>query len=85
MSKEMCTHMARATGTQAAAIRRRTKHEKRIAEQGNPLQALAQTWAWVFAEAKRVPHLLPDLTDRVHALAVTLNDCEARPVKEENR
>jgi hypothetical protein len=77
--------MARATGTRAAAIRRRTKHEKRIAEQSNPLQALAQTWAWVFAEAKRVPHLLHDLTDKVHALGVDLNDLEAQPVKEENR
>lgn len=74
--------MARATGTQAAAKRRRAKHEKRIAEQTNPLQALAQTWAWVFAEAKRVPHLLDNLTRSVHTLGVELNDLEANPAKE---
>jgi hypothetical protein len=74
--------MARATGTQAAAIRRRTKHEKRIAEQANPLQKLAQTWAWVFAEAKRHPHQLNDLTSSVHALGVGLNDLEANPETE---
>jgi hypothetical protein len=74
--------MARATGTRAAAIRRRTKHEKRINEQANPLAALAQAWAWVFAEAKRAPHLLDDLTGKVHALGVELNDLEANPEKE---
>ncbi len=77
--------MARATGTRAAAIRRRAKHEKRIAGQTNPLQALAQTWAWVLAEAKRVPHLLPALTAKVHVLGVDLNDLEANPGKEEDR
>lgn len=74
--------MARATGTQAAAIRRRIKHEKRIADLINPLDRLAKTWQWVHAEAKRVPHLLDDVTSRIHQIGADLNDLEAQPGKE---
>lgn len=77
--------MARATGTRAAAIRRRTKHEQRINEQTNPLRRLAKAWEWVHAEAKRHPHRIADLTNTVHALGVDLNDLEANPGKEPAR
>jgi len=71
--------MARATGTQAAAIRRQTKHEKRITEEINPLGRLALTWAWVHAEARRHPHLLEQTIRELHAIGVRLNDLEANP------
>lgn len=74
--------MARATGAQAAAVRRRIKHERRIAELVNPLDKLAATWAWVYAEARRAPHLLHDVINKVHAIGVDLNDREANPSKE---
>ncbi|MET0416626.1 MAG: hypothetical protein ABW022_11465 [Actinoplanes sp.] len=74
--------MARATGTQAAAIRRRTKHQKRINEQGNPLDRLAMTWAWLRAEAQRHPQLLDTTTQRLHEIGADLNDLEANPGKE---
>jgi len=75
--------MARATGTRAAAIRRRTKHEKRITEQVNPLDRLTKTWAWVHAEARRHPHLLDHTIGRLHAIGADLNDIEARPGPQE--
>lgn len=71
--------MARATGTQAAAIRRRTKHEQRITEQVNPLDRLAKTWAWVHAEARRHPHLLDHTIHQLHTIAANLNNIEAQP------
>jgi hypothetical protein len=77
--------MARATGTKAAATRRRSKHEQRIGEQHDPWRALAQTWAWVYAEIKRHPRHLNDLQIKVHALGAALNDLEANPGKEPDR
>ncbi len=74
--------MARATGTRAAAIRRRTKHEKRINEQINPLDRLNLTWAWLRAEAQRHPHLLEQTTTRLHQIGAGLNDLEANPREE---
>lgn len=74
--------MARATGAQAAAIRRRIKHERRIADKVNPLDRLRLTMAWLLAEANRVPHLLDQVTGRVHQTAADLNDLEAQPGKE---
>lgn len=75
--------MARATGMKAAAIRRRTKHERRIAEQINPLGRLAHAWAWVYAEARRHPHLLDQVTVQIHAIGADLNNLEANPTTEE--
>jgi len=75
--------MARATGVQAAAIRRRTKHEKRINEKVNPLDQLTVTWAWVHAEARRHPHLLDQTIQQLHAIAVDLNNREAQPAGKE--
>lgn len=74
--------MARPTGMQAAAIRRRAKHERRINEQINPLDRLAMTWAWLRAEAGRHPHLLDQTTSRLHQLSADLNNLEANPGKE---
>ena len=71
--------MARATGTRAAAIRRRRKHEQRINEQSNPLDRARLTWAWIFAEMRRHPHLLHQVTDRLHAIGCDLNNLEAQP------
>jgi hypothetical protein len=73
--------MARATGTQAAAKRRRIKHERRIDEQANPLDQLGQAWAWLRSEARRFPHLLDDTITRVRAIAADLNDHESEPQK----
>jgi hypothetical protein len=75
--------MARATGVQAAAIRRRIKHERRIDEQVNPLTRLVLTLAMVRAEAGRHPHLLEPTTARLHQIAVELNDLEANPAGKE--
>lgn len=66
--------MPRTTSTLAATQRRRRKHEERIAAQDNPLAALAWTWAWVYAEAKRMPHLLHEITEKVHAIGVDLSE-----------
>lgn len=66
--------MSRPTGTVAAAQRRRRKHEQRIAQTINPLGQLAQAYAWLRAEAGRVPHLIPDAVTRVTAIAAALND-----------
>ncbi|MGK5682471.1 hypothetical protein [Actinoplanes sp. URMC 104] len=74
--------MARATGTRAAAIRRRTKHEQRINEHPHPLDRLTKTWAWVHAEARRHPHLLDQTIRRLHQLGADLNDLEANPGRE---
>jgi hypothetical protein len=73
--------MARATGVQAAAKRRRIKHERRIAEQINPLDQLGHAWSWLRSEALRVPHLLDDTVARVRAIAADLNDHESDPQK----
>jgi hypothetical protein len=75
--------MARATGAQAAAVRRRIKHERRIDEQINPLNRLERTWAALRAEAGRHPHLLEPTTARLHQIAVELNDLEANPAGKE--
>lgn len=75
--------MARATGTQAAAIRRRAKHEQRINEQVNPLDRFTKTWAWVHAEARRHPHLLDQTISRLHTIGADLNDIEANPADKE--
>ena len=71
--------MPRQTGTKAAAVRRRTKHEHRINNEINPLRRLELTWSWVHAEARRHPHRLNDLQTTVHALGVDLNNVEATP------
>lgn len=70
--------MARGTGLQAAARRRRIKHEQRINDRVNPLEQLALTWSWLYAEARRHPHLLHTTRQRMHAIAADLNDCEAK-------
>lgn len=75
--------MARATGTQAAAVRRRTKHEQRINEQVNPLDRLTKTWAWVHAEARRHPHLLEQTINRLYTIGADLNNLEAQPRAQE--
>ncbi len=66
--------MPRTSTTQAAFARRRRKHEDRIAAEQNPLRRLAQTWAWVYAEARRVPHLLHEVQQRVHQIGVDLSE-----------
>lgn len=73
--------MARTTGAEAAAKRRRIKHERRIADQANPLDRLGLTWSWLYAEARRVPHLLDATLERLHLIAADLNDHEANPTK----
>lgn len=62
------------TRTRAAAKRRRTKHERRINDETNPLRRLAQTWAWVYAEIKHQPHRIEEITSQVHDLGVDLNE-----------
>jgi hypothetical protein len=77
--------MARETGTRASARRRRTKHEQRIDERTNPLERLSQTWSWLYAEARRAPHLLDDTLGRVHQIAAELNNHEANPREGEDQ
>ncbi len=66
--------MSRTSTTRAAVLRRRRKHELRIAAEENPLRKLAQTWAWVYAEARRVPHQRDELRERVHQIGVDLTE-----------
>lgn len=73
--------MARLTGTEAAAKRRRIKHERRINERINPLDQLGLIWSWLSAEARRHPHRIRDTNTRLWQIAADLNDHEANPQK----
>lgn len=66
--------MTRTSGPDAAARRRRVKHERRIAEQPNPLEQLAQACSWLRSEAIKAPHLIHDTVTRVQQIAVNLNE-----------
>jgi hypothetical protein len=66
--------MTRTSTPDAAAKRRRVKHERRIAEQINPLDQLAQLCSWLRSEAIKAPHRLQEVIDRVQKIAVDLNE-----------
>lgn len=58
----------------ANLARRRRKHEERINNEANPLIKLHLTWMWIFAEARRQPHRLQEITDQIHQIGVDLTN-----------
>jgi hypothetical protein len=66
--------MTRPTGPNAAAKRRRVKHERRIADLTNPLDQLSAVCSWLRSEAIKRPHLISNTITRVQAIAEDLNE-----------